>query len=51
MIAQEYDGMTGKAQGRSEVVAEIKGNEVLFHIEKENGFDIYFDKTPLVNDP
>lgn len=38
--------MTEKGEGRSDVFAEIDGNEVTVCPKNETGFNIMFDKTP-----
>ncbi len=42
----EYTGMTAKGEGRSQVYAQILGEEVTLHSSEETGFTVEFDKSP-----
>ena len=42
----EYTGMSAKGEGRSQVYAQILGDEVELHSSEVAGFTVEFDRTP-----
>ena len=43
---KRYTGMTKRGEGRSQVFAEITGDEVTVHSSEKTGFSVTFDKKP-----
>ena len=46
VITEEYTGMTKRGEGRSQIFAEIVGNEVTVCSSDKTGFSVTFNKKP-----